>query len=47
MSERLYSADELADLLERAETAGLSLEANSPLENMTIEELEAILRWKQ
>jgi hypothetical protein len=47
MEERFYSEEEICALLARAEEIGLSLEAGSPLEKLTIRELERLLNVKQ
>ena len=44
--EHLYSCEEVADLLDKAEALGFSLEKGSELENMTVAELERLVTWK-
>jgi len=46
-SERLYSKEELCSLLEKAESAGFSLEAGSQLESLTLAELDRLVNVKQ
>jgi hypothetical protein len=45
--ERLYTESEICDLLEMAEALGLNLDKGSPLEKMTIEDLERLLNVKR
>jgi hypothetical protein len=45
--ERLYSEEEVIDLLAKAETIGLSLEAGSDLEKLTVGELDRLINVRQ
>jgi hypothetical protein len=47
MDERLYSEEEVIDLLAKAEAIGLSLEAGSELEKLTVAELDRLVNVKQ
>ena len=45
--DRLYTHSDVCDLLEEAERQGFSLEAGSELENLTVAELERLVKVKQ
>lgn len=45
--DHLYTHSEVCDLLEEAEQIGFSLEAGSELENLTVRELEVLVRVRQ
>jgi len=45
--EHLYTHSDVCDLLERAEELGFSLEKGSELENLTVGQLEQLVRTKQ
>jgi len=45
--ERLYSEEEVIELLEKAEAIGLNLDAGSPLEKMTVADLDRLINVKQ
>ena len=42
-----YSHSEVCDLLEEAERLGFSLDAGSELENLTVRQLEILVRRRQ
>ena len=46
-SERLYSDDEIAELLEQAQSLGFSLEQGSELEHLTVGELDRLVHQVQ
>jgi hypothetical protein len=46
-SEHLYSDEEIAGLLEKAEGLGFSLEAGSELEPLTIRDLDRLVNVRQ
>ena len=45
--EYLYEPEQVMELLEEAQSLGFSLERGSELENMTVRELERLVRVRQ
>lgn len=45
--DHLYTHSQVCDLLEQAENIGFSLEAGSELENLTVRELELLVKVHQ
>ncbi len=45
--EQTYTHSEVCDLLEKAESAGFSLEAGTILERMTVRELDVLVNRRQ
>lgn len=45
--EQLYTHDEIVAILEKANAAGFSLEKNSPLEKLTIAEVDLLVNRKR
>lgn len=45
MAVKIYSLEEVADLLQKAKDLGLNLEAGSDLEELTIAELASLVNY--